>query len=65
MTKPKNYSVHYEETIEDLSHTFITKYSLSTINENWDYFEDKIINEIQSGTDGRLRILSIEKLRDE
>ena len=46
MTKPKNYSVHYEETIEDLSHTFITKYSLSTINENWDYFEDKIINEI-------------------
>ena len=64
MTKPKNYSVRYEETIEDLSYTFITEYSLSDINEDWDYFEEKIIEEIEQRTDGRLEILSIEKIEE-
>ena len=62
MTKLKKYNVRYEETIPDLSYTFITKDSLVDINADWDWYEEKIIEEIQHGTDGRLEILSIEEV---
>jgi len=64
MTKLKKYNVWYEETIENLSYTFITKDSLVDINADRDWYEEKIIEEIQHGTDGRLEILSIEKIEE-
>jgi hypothetical protein len=58
----KKYLVRYEETIEDLSYTYITQDSLEDINADTYWYEEKIIEEIQHGTDGRLAILSIEEV---
>jgi len=60
----KKYLVRYEETIPDLSYTFFTEDSLVDINADIYWYEEKIIEEIQHGTDGRLEILSIEKIEE-
>ena len=61
MSKLNKFYVKYEETIEELSYTFTSRFNLDEINEDWDYFEDKIISEIEKRTDGRLKILNIVK----